>query len=172
MWKTSEWKCHHENRDQTEEKQWKFREMKKKVRKKLNALGMVVGGRVRESGHLMLVSTIFVQVHFARVIISTFLCENARVIFFSLVPLSSVHECMNMFCFRHFWAVETLPANTLWNKAELKKNRTSLLFIHFGVMDDVMVVIAWYVPCTILAFWKRLVCGLKYFWYLYLLLLH
>lgn len=121
MWKTSEWKCHHENRDQTEKKQWKFREMKKKVRKKLNALGMVVGGRVRESGHLMLVSTIFVQVHFARVIISTFLCENARVIFFSLVPLSSVHECMNMFCFRHFWAVETLPANTLWNKAELKK---------------------------------------------------
>lgn len=35
-----------------------------------------------ESGHLMLVSTIFVQVHFARAIISTFLCENARVIFF------------------------------------------------------------------------------------------
>lgn len=63
-------------------KQWKFPEMKKKVRKKLNALGMVDGGRVRESGHLMLVSTIFVQVHFARAIISTFLCENARVIFF------------------------------------------------------------------------------------------
>lgn len=104
-------------------KQWKFPEMRKKSEKKTKCAR---NGRwrqsERESGHLMLVSTIFVQVHFARAIISTFLCENARVIFF-LVPLSSVHECMNMFCFKHFWAVETLPANTLWNKAELKRKK-------------------------------------------------
>lgn len=73
--------------------------------------------------HLMLVSTIFMQLHFAQSIISTFLCENGAILFFLcyFFPFALfLSFTARQFSCKHFWScrkyIYTHGKNSEWEE--------------------------------------------------------